>query len=338
MFTVKHTSKKSIFIASCLALMVMGMSLLAGCGGKNDATDQNKKGKTYNVGIAQLVEHKALDDSRKGFIDGLAKKGFKEGQNVKFDIQNAQGDQSNLQNIAQRFVNNKVDLICAIATPTAQTMANATKTIPIVGNAITSFEKAKLVKSDKKPETNVTGATDMTPINAQIDLTMKLLPKMKNFGIIYCSSEVNSQLQAKMAKDYATSKGLNVVEATVSTVNDIQQAAQSLMGKVDMVYVPTDNVLASATPALISITNAHKIPVIAGEASLLKAGAFASVGVDFYELGVISGEMAGDILSGKSKPQDMPIASQKEFKNVINKKAAQTLGITIPADLTQYAQ
>ncbi len=328
---------KRISVWTAGLILALGLGLLSGCGSSKPAAENNAK-KTYTVGIAQLVEHKALDDSRKGFIDGLAKKGFKEGSNIKFDVQNAQGDQSNLQNIAHRFTSNKVDLICAIATPTAQAMANATKTIPIVGNAITSFSTARLVKSDEKPGTNVTGATDMTPIKAQIDLTRKLLPKMKSFGIIFCSSEVNSQVQAKMAKEYAESLGLKVVEATVSNVNDIQQAARSLIGQADMIYVPTDNVLASAVPTLIKITDEAKIPVIAGEASLLKGGAMASVGIDFYQLGVVSGEMAGDILLGKSKPENMPIARQKEFKAVINKAQAAKLGITIPADLQQFVQ
>ncbi|MDD3396569.1 MAG: ABC transporter substrate-binding protein [Acidaminococcaceae bacterium] len=329
---------KKMKMVACGLAMVLSLGLLAGCGGAKQTDKKETKDKVFNVGIAQIVEHKALDDSRRGFIDGLKKKGFVEGKNVKLDMQNAQGDQSNLQTIANRFVSNKVDLICAIATPTAQAMANATKTIPIVGNAITSFETAKLVESDKKPNTNVTGANDMTPIKAQIDLAMKLLPQAKTMGIIYTSSEVNSQVQVGIAKAYAKEKNLKVEEVTVSNVNDIQQAASSLIGKVDMIYVPTDNVLASSMPTLIKVTNEAKIPVIAGESSMLKSGAFCSVGIEFYELGVVSGEMAGDILLGKSKPQDMPIASQKEYKDIINKEAATTLGITIPTALQKFAQ
>ena len=161
-------SKKLLAAGMLLSMMAFAA---AGCGGGDKKAEAPKKdaAKVYNVGIVQIVQHEALDDSRKGFIEGMKKKGFVEGKNVKYDAQNAQGDQSNLQTIAQRFVNNKVDLICAISTPAAQTMANATKTIPIVGNAITSFETAKLVKSDKKPETNVTGASDMAPVAAQLD-------------------------------------------------------------------------------------------------------------------------------------------------------------------------
>jgi putative ABC transport system substrate-binding protein len=279
-----------------------------------------------------------LDAANKGFVDGLAKKGFKDGQNIKLDKQNAQADQSNLQNIAQRFVSNKVDLICAIATPAAQTMANATKDIPIVGTAITDYEAAKLVKSKDKPGTNVTGTTDMNPVKEQVDLMLKLVPNTKTIGLIYCSSEVNSQLQATMVKNYAKEKGLKTLETTVSTVNDIQQAAQNLVGKADAIYVPTDNVLASAMPTLIAITNEAKIPVICGEANMLKAGGFATLAVDYYKLGVTTGEMAGDILAGKAKPEDMAIKSQDKFETLINKKAVEALGLTIPADMQQYVK
>jgi putative ABC transport system substrate-binding protein len=328
-------NKKRI-LALGLAL-TMSLGMLAGCGGGAKDT-KPAANKVYNVGIAQLVEHAALDAANKGFVDGLASKGYKEGQNVKFDKQNAQADQSNLQNIAQRFVSNKVDLICAIATPTAQTMANATKDIPIVGTAITDYEAAKLVKSNSKPGTNVTGTTDMNPVKEQIDLAIKLVPNAKTLGIIYCSSEVNSQIQANMAKAAAKAKGLNVLETTVSNVNDIQQAAQNLVGKADVIYVPTDNVLASAMPTLTAITNEAHIPVICGEAGMLKGGGLATLAVDYYKLGFTTGEMAADILAGKAKATDMAIKAQDKFDTVINKAEAQKLGIKLPADLEKFAK
>ena len=155
------------------------------------------------VGIAQLVEHGALDAANKGFVAGMASKGFKENENVKYDRQNAQADQSNLQNIAQRFVSNKVDLICAIATPTAQTMANATKDIPIVATAVTDYEVAKLAASNNEPKGNVTGTSDMNPIDQQLELLLKIAPQTKNIGTVYSSSEVNSQLQVDVLKKLA---------------------------------------------------------------------------------------------------------------------------------------
>lgn len=327
--------KKSMKWLATLALAAMVVGA-AGCGSSTQSGSKDKK--SYKVGVLQLVQHPALDAANKGFIDGLKSKGFEEGKNVTFDQQNAQGDQSNLQTIAQRFVSNKDDLVCAIATPAAQTMANASRDIPIVGTAITDYKVAKLVKDNSKPGTNVTGTTDMNPVEAQIDLLVKIMPKAKTVGFIYNSSEVNSQLQIDLAKKAAAARGLATVEATVSSVNDIQQAAQSLMGKVDALYIPTDNVMASAMPNLIKITDEAKIPVFCGEAGMLKSGGVATLGIDYYKLGFQTGEMAADILSGKAKPQDMAIQSQKTFTVSLNEEAIKKLGLTIPDDIRKEAK
>lgn len=328
-------NKKMRALAAGIAL-TLSLGLLAGCGGEKKAVDNSKK--VVNVGIVQLVEHDALDAANKGFIAGMAAKGFKENENVKYDRQNAQADQSNLQNIAQRFVSNKVDLICAIATPAAQTMANATKDLPIVATAVTDYEAAKLVASNSEPKGNVTGTSDMNPIKEQLELLLKLVPGAKTIGTIYCSSEVNSQLQAELLKKYAAEKGVQVEEATVSNVNDIQQAAQSLVGKVDAVYVPTDNVLASAMPTLAQVTEPAKLAVVCGEGGMVMAGGVATLAIDYYQLGEQTGEMAGDILSGRAKPQTMPIQLQKSFKVIINKENAEKIGIKIPEDLLKAAE
>ena len=231
-----------------------------------------------------------------------------------------------------------VDLIYAIATPAAQTVANLTKDIPIVGSAITDYVGAKLVKSNDVPGGNVTGTSDMNPIKDQVDLLIKLCPNAKTIGCVYTSSEVNSEIQFKAMKEYAESKGLKVEAATISNVNDIQQAAQSLVGKVDAFYLPTDNVIASSMPTLISVTEAAKKPVICGESNMVKAGGLATYGVDYYELGRQSGFMAADILDGKSKPADMKIEFAKVLKAVVNKTNADKLGITIPADVLKDAE
>ena len=328
------TNLKKMGIVLTAAALLMAV---AGCGGSDKKEAAATKGKTVNVGVVQLVEHGALDAANKGFVEGLASRGYK-GDKIKFDQQNAQADQSNLQTIAQRFVNNKVDLICAIATPAAQTVANATKEIPIVGTAITDYEAAKLVKSNSKSGTNVTGTTDMNPIKEQIDLLTKIAPQAKTVGFIYTSSEVNSQIQVDLAKKEAEAKGLKTVEATVSNVNDIQQAAQSLVGKVDAIYVPTDNVLASAMPTLTSVTTEAKIPVITGEGGMVKGGGLATVGIDYYKLGFQTGLMAADILDGKIKPQDMGIQAQTEFAVLVNEEAAKKMGITIPKDILDKAK
>ena len=325
-------SKKMKMAALGMAAL-FSFGLLGGCGSNNQASSGQK-----TVGIVQLVEHDALDAANKGFRDALKERGYEEGKNLKIDNQNAQADQSNLQNIGQRFVSNHVDLIYAIATPAAQTVANLTKDIPIVGSAITDYVGAKLVKSNDAPGGNVTGTSDMNPIKDQVDLLIKLCPNAKTIGCVYTSSEVNSEIQFKAMKEYAESKGLKVEAATISNVNDIQQAAQSLVGKVDAFYLPTDNVIASSMPTLISVTEAAKKPVICGESNMVKAGGLATYGVDYYELGRQSGFMAADILDGKSKPAEMKIEFAKVLKAVVNKTNADKLGITIPADVLKDAE
>ena len=326
---------KNMKLLSLGAATLLAAGVFAGCGGSPESARSG--GKTYKVGIVQLVEHNALDAANKGFVDGLKERGLAEGKNVTLDKQNAQADQSNLQNIAQRFVSGKMDLICAIATPAAQTVANATKDIPIVGTAITVFVGAKLAASNEKPGGNVTGTSDMNPIKEQIDLLMKIKPEAKTIGVIYCSSEVNAEVQVKAMQEYAESKGLTVKVATISTVNDIQQAAQSLVGSVDAFYEPTDNVIASAMPTLVAITDAAKLPIICGEPNMVKAGGLATYGIDYYKLGVQTGHMAADILEGKSKPADMSIELAKDLKITINKADAARLGITIPEDVLKDA-
>ena len=330
---MKFSKKLRTLIVGVLVVATAG--LVAGCGEqKNAGSDDGKK----KIGVAQLVEHNALNAANKGFIDGLKERGYEVDKNIIVDQQNAQADQSNLQNIAQRFVSNKVDLILAIATPTAQTMANATKDIPVLGTAITDYEGAKLVKSDEKPGTNVTGTSDMNPIKEQIDLLLEICPHAKTIGTIYCSSEVNSEVQVKKMREYAESRGLKVEVATISTVNDIQQAAQSLVNKVDVFYEPTDNIIASAIPTLTSITDAAKKPVIVGEPNMVKAGALATYGIDYYKLGVQTGHMAADILDGKVKAADMPIELAKDLRVTINAKNAALLGISIPAKVMKDAE
>lgn len=332
MFSLKNSKVKAL-AAGLMLTLALGVM---GCGG--DKKEAPKKAEKVNVGIVQLVEHAALDAANKGFVEGLASKGYKEGQNIAYDRQNAQADQSNLQNIAHRFVNNKVNLICAIATPAAQTVANVTSDIPIVATAVTDYKTAKLVKDNAKPGTNVTGTTDMNPVEQQLDLLLKLVPNAKSVGTIYCSSEVNSQLQIEILKKAAAAKGVTVKEATVSNVNDIQQAARSLVGKVQAIYVPTDNVLASAMPTLVSVTEEAKLPVICGEGGMVKAGGMATLGVDYYKLGFQAGEMAADILGGKSKPADMAIQAQKEFKAMVNVKEAEKIGLKVPEDVLKGAE
>lgn len=320
-----NMKKKALILGS---VAVLAMSLLAGCG--ND-TKQNSANKTYKVGIVQLVEHSALDASNKGFVDGLASKGLKEGQNLKLDRQNAQADQSNLNTIVQRFVSDKDDLIGAIATPSAQAAANVTKNIPIVGMAITDYTSAKLVNSDEKPGRNVTGTSDAVPIEKHVALIKEVLPQAKTIGVMYSSSEINSKVQVDRFKEEATKAGLTVKEATVTNVNDIQQVAQNLVNDgVQAVWIPTDNVLVSAFPTLLQVTNNAKIPVIPSDE---QKGALAMNAVDYYKLGFQAGEMAASILLDGKKPEEMAIQHQKDTALIVNLDVAKALSITIPQSI-----
>ena len=307
------------------AVAAMVSAALTGCG------EDKKAEAPKTIGIVQLVEHDALDAANRGITDALKERGV----TMEIDRQNAQADQSNLRNIAQRFVSHNYPLIFAIATPAAQTVANATSTTPIVATAVTDFAVAKLVKDNAKPGTNVTGSSDMNPIAAQTELLLKLVPNAKTVGTIYNSSEINSQLQIDILRKELEKHGVALAEATISSVNDIQQAAQSLVGKVDVMYVPTDNVVASSMPTLYRVTQAAKLAVVAGEAGMVKSGATATVAVDYYNLGKIAGNMGADILEGNAKPQDMPIRYQTEFNVVLNEPIVKELGLTVPEDVAK---
>lgn len=312
------------------AAAVAATALLYGCGGNSGGEKKTIDGKKQ-IAVVQVMQHGSLDAANQGFLDGLKERGYGTDK-ISVDQQNAQGDQSNLKTIASRFKSNRPDLICAISTPAAQAVANEIHDLPIIGCAITDFETAKLVKSNSRPETNVTGVNDRGPVEKQVDMGLKFLPAAKRLGLIYSSSEVNSQIQADQAKAHAASIGLAVVERTVSSVNDIQQAAESMVGQVDFIYVPTDNVIASSIPTLVKVTDPAKIPVFVGADSMAKDGALGSLSVDFYKSGVQAGHMAADVLDGKIKTQDAAVEDPEVLEVIINKKSAETLGLAIPEE------
>lgn len=328
---MKKRSKwmKGIAVA---AIAAMSVGMLAGCSGGSQQEE-----KTYKVGVVQLMQHGALDQSNQGMIDGLRDSGYEEGKNLEINQQNAQGDQSNLQTIAQQFLADEVDIILSISTPATQVMAAATEEIPIVGTAITSFEQAGLVDSDEAPGTNVTGTHDMSPVAEQIDLLLQVVPDAKTVGTIYTSSEKNSQVQVEILKEVAAEKGLTVVERTISTVNDIQQAAQSLVGEVDAIWLPTDNNVASAMPQVVGVTDEAGLVTVCGEESMVYAGGTITYGINFYQIGYDAGVMAAKILNGESVPAEMPIQGPSDLNLVINPTAVEAIGVEIPADLMEKA-
>lgn len=322
--------KKTLVIVLMLTMMLMTASLM-GCG-----EEEGKTEKVFSIGIIQLVEHPALDAARDGFIDALKDAGYEDGVNVSLDIQNAQGDTNNLSTISDRFVSNNVDLVLAIATPSAQAIAGKTTEIPILGTAITDYVAAELVDSNEAPGGNVSGTTDMNPVKEQIDLLVKLVPDAKTVGTMYNSSEINSVIQAQMAKEAVEALGLSYTEVTVSSSNDVQQAAQALVQKCDAIYLPTDNTMASSMPLIHDITVASKTPVICGEENMVLSGGLATLGINYYKLGYLTGQMAVRLLEGEAEISSMPIEALKEFDYVINGAVAQEIGLTIPEDLKQY--
>lgn len=300
------------------------------------ATDTAASDKVYKIGVCQYVQHDALDASYNGFIDGLKEAGFEDGKNLKIDFQNAQGEQANCATIASKLVNDQDDLILAIATPAAQAVANATSDIPIVVTAVTDPAESGLVDSNEAPGNNVTGTSDLNPIKEQMDLLVKLVPDAKKVAVLYCSSETNSKIQADLAKTAGEAIGLEVTDATVSNSNEIQQVVQSLVGKVDAIYAPTDNIIAAGMTTVAMVANENKLPVICGESGMVEAGGLATYGIDYYELGKLSGAQAAKILNGEAKPADMPIEylDTSKLQMSVNEDVAKQLGIEIPADLT----
>ncbi|NLM85884.1 MAG: ABC transporter substrate-binding protein [Clostridiales bacterium] len=290
------------------------------------------------VGILQYVQHPALDAARDGFIKGLEEAGFKEDVDVLIDRQNGNASQDTLSSIADQFAALPVDLVLAIATPAVQTMAAKSETIPILGTAVTDFVLAKLVQSNEAPGFNVSGTTDMNPVEAQIQLAVRLVPNAKTLGLLYTSSEVNSQLQAELARAEAEKLGLKVAEVTVNNSNDVQQAAVSILEAVDLLYVPTDNIIASSIALVAEEAMARKIPIVAGESGIVRGGATFTLGIDYFKLGEQTGHMAARLLKGEAKVGEIPIESQSQFEYLLNKTAMDELGLAIPEDLLPFAE
>lgn len=293
--------------------------------------------KTPLVGILQLVQHPALDAAREGFIKGLADAGFTDGDNVKLDYHNGQGSQDIMASIADQFVAAPVDLALAIATPAVQALAGKTESIPILGTAVTDFVQAKLVETNEHPGFNVSGTSDMNPVAEQIDLIKRLVPEAKTLGLLYTSSEVNSQIQAALAKERAEQLGLSVVEVTVNNTNDVQQAAVNILGQVDVLYIPTDNVVASSIALVVEEALSRKIPIAGSEAAHVHGGGTFTLGIDYFKLGEQTGHMAARILRGEAQVSEMPIERQDQFDHLINKTYMEALGLAIPEDLLPFA-
>lgn len=306
--------------------------------GADNAGTQAAGGDVIKIGAIQLAEHPALDASYQGFVEAMAERGYVDGENIVIDFNNAGGDISNCTTIAEKLVNNGSDLILAIATPAAQAVAAKTTTIPIVGTAVTDFAEAGLVNDNEASGTNVCGSSDMNPIAEQLDLLKQLLPEAGKIGIMYCSSEDNSRVQAELAESICDGLELAWEEYTVSDSSMIQSVAESMIGKVDAVYIPTDNLMAEAMATVTMITNANGLPCIVGEEGMVENGGLATYGLSYYNLGRMAGEMAADVLEGADiSAMAVKRVAAEDCTLCINMTAAADLQVTIPEDLSAKA-
>ena len=289
----------------------------------------DKKKDVFRIGISQFITHQSLDATREGFVDELAKQGYVEGKNIEIDLQNAQGEQRNLKTISQQLAESS-DVVLAIATPSAQSLANTTQTTPVIFSAVTDPVSAKLVESREHPGGNVTGTSDQSSdaISTQINLIKKVLPKAKTIGILYTQSEPNSVVQKDEAKRLLEEKGFTVVEKTILDSNNVKAAAESLMAEVDMVFVPTDNIISSTMETVKQVSIKHKVPVFGGSTEMIAVGGLYNYGTNYEELGRQTARMLIRVLKGE-KPENIAVELPEKLELHTNQEMATALGIDI---------
>lgn len=289
----------------------------------------DKKKDVFRIGISQFITHQSLDATREGFVDELAKQGYVEGKNIEIDLQNAQGEQRNLKTISQQLAESS-DVVLAIATPSAQSLANTTQTTPVIFSAVTDPVSAKLVESREHPGGNVTGTSDQSSdaISTQINLIKKVLPKAKTIGILYTQSEPNSVVQKDEAKRLLEEKGFTVVEKTILDSNNVKAAAESLMAEVDMVFVPTDNIISSTMETVKQVSIKHKVPVFGGSTEMIAVGGLYNYGTNYEELGRQTARMLIRVLKGE-KPENIAVELPEKLELYTNQEMADALGIDI---------
>ncbi len=312
-------------------LLTASLLALAACGESSNTSEENDGTKT--VGVLQLVEHGSLNAAYDGFKEGLAEAGYTEGENLTIEYQNAQNSQDNLKSMSERLVNASPDLLLGIATPAAVSLANETTDTPIVVTAVTDLVGAKLADSNEEPGRNITGTSDMVPIEQQINLLLSIVPDAKTIGIMYNAGEANSKIQADLAEEALKAAGVDVKVLTANTTNDVQQVTTSLAKDVDGIYVPTDNTFASAAAIVGEVAKETKTPIVAGSVEQVDDGALATYGIDYKSLGIQTGKLAAKILDGDAEPATTPVETADNLELVVNEEMAAALGID-PASIT----
>lgn len=312
--------------------MVMTVSLMAGCGAKEEAD-------TYTIGISQFAEHGSLDNCREGFLDGLAEAGIVEGENLTVKYKNAAADMGTASQISSGFVSDKVDMICAIATPSAQAAYNAAmdEGIPVIFTAVTDPVAAELAAKDGTPVGEVTGTSDKLPVEAQLEMIREILPDARTIGIIYTTSEANSVSAIAEYEEKVGDYGFELVTKGVTAVSEVGLAAEDLLTKVDCITNLTDNTVVSALATVLDKANAANIPVFGSEIEQVKIGCLAAEGLDYVALGRKTGEMAAKVLKGETKASELSFEQITEAGLYINTKVAENLNITLKDDLVKSA-
>lgn len=318
-------------VVSLVLVFALAMSMMVGCGKKDDK---------ITIGIGQFAEHASLDNCKEGFLAGLAAAGYVEGENLEVSFENAQADGATATQIASNFVANKVDLICAIATPMAQSAFGAAKDtdIPVIYTAVTDPIAAELAKADGTPNGNTTGTSDKLPVESQLEMIRAILPEAKTIGIMYSTSEVNSVSAIEEYKAAAANYGFEIVESGIATAADIPLAADNLLAKVDCLNNLTDNTVVSSLPVILEKAAEKNIPVFGSEVEQVKIGCLATVGLDYYDLGMQTGAIAAQVLSGEKKASEINYEIISEASFYGNTAVAGNLGITLPEDLVSSAK
>lgn len=339
---MKKTGKK---VLAMILAAVMCLALFAACGDTEDnsvvSSEPVSSGKAessvYKIGLIQYVEHPSLDTIRESFMTRLEEWGYDETK-VSIDYQNAAGDNANVNTICQKFVGDEVDLIVAIATPAAQVAISSTEgtDIKVLFAAVSNPAEDLGIKNMDAPEGNVTGTSDKIPVSSTVDLALQVNPELKTFGLLYNSGESNSVANAKEAREYCESKGINVIEGTVSNVSEIQQVATNLCTQVDAIFTSTDNSIASSISVVVEATRETKTPFYVGADSMVSDGAFAAIGIDYTELGSRNADMAVELIEGK-EIKNVPVVIFSEYQTYVNQETYDALEVTLPADVEEKA-
>lgn len=333
---MKNRTKK---VLSAVISSLVCVTALVGCGtGEKSASDGGSDTKVYKIGVTQIVDHPSLDNCREGFISGLKKAGFVEGENLEVEFQSAKNDTANAGQIAQNFASLGKDLVCGISTPSAQALYTACyeKGIPVIFNAISDPVAAKLAKSETEAMDGVTGISDALPVKAQLELIRAILPEAKKIGIIYTTSEANSVSTIETYKSLAPDYGFEIVERGIGNQSEVAQATDVVLKDADCISNLTDNTVVAALSVVLEKAALSGKPVFGSEEEQVSNGCLASAGLDYFKLGEQAGDMAARVLNGE-KISDIPYETMKESCITINKRLADEMNITIPDDILSTA-